>query len=149
MYRLKGLSIDFSHKLLQAYEQSCKELCRKVSLPQTAFDILMFLANNSQYKMAKDIVEVRKIKATLVSANVERLVNEGYLERTGSQKDRRSIILSLTPKAEPIVEQGRKVQDEFTQKLFCGLSDESIEQFRAVLNSVNKNIENILEEGKK
>ncbi len=38
----------------------------------------MFLANNSEYKTARDIVEIRKIKANLVSVNVDKLVNEGY-----------------------------------------------------------------------
>ena len=42
--------------------------------PQTAFDILMFLANNPEYKTARDIVEIRKIKANLVSVNVDRCV---------------------------------------------------------------------------
>ena len=33
------------------------------------------------YKTARDIVEVRHIKANLVSMNVDKLVQEGYLER--------------------------------------------------------------------
>ena len=30
-------------------------LCHELKLPQTAFDILMFLANNPEYKTARDI----------------------------------------------------------------------------------------------
>ena len=41
----------------------------------------MFLANNPEYTTARDIVEVRKIKANLVSINVDKLVGEGYLRR--------------------------------------------------------------------
>ena len=59
----------------------CKPLCQKLHLPQTAFDILMFLANNPGYQTASDVVEVRKLKANLVSVNVDRLVQEGYLVR--------------------------------------------------------------------
>ena len=40
----------------------------------------LFLANNPDYKTARDIVEVRHIKANLVSMNVDKLVQEGYLE---------------------------------------------------------------------
>ena len=37
----------------------------------------MFLYNNPEYKTARDIVEIRNIKANLVSVNVEKLVQDG------------------------------------------------------------------------
>lgn len=52
------LGIEFSRKLSLAYESMCKPLCHELKLPQTAFDILMFLANNHEFKTARDIVEV-------------------------------------------------------------------------------------------
>ena len=74
-------TIEISFKTAQAYSAMCKPLCQELRLPQTAFDILMFLANNPDCTTARDIVEIRKIKANLVSVNVDRLVQEGYLER--------------------------------------------------------------------
>ena len=71
--------IEFGRKTSAAYAALCKPLCQKLHLPQTAFDILMFLANNPGYQTASDVVEVRKLKANLVSVNVDRLVQEGYL----------------------------------------------------------------------
>mgnify|MGYP000258023511 CR=1 FL=1 len=73
--------IEFGRKTSAAYAALCKPLCQKLHLPQTAFDILMFLANNPGYQTASDVVEVRKLKANLVSVNVDRLVQEGYLVR--------------------------------------------------------------------
>ena len=73
--------MEFAHKFARAYAAACKPLCRELKLPQTAFDILMFLANNPGYRTAGDIVEVRRIKANLVSVNVDKLVREGYLRR--------------------------------------------------------------------
>ena len=64
-------------KFLQAYTTVCKPLCKELGLSQSAFDILMFLGNNPAYKTASEIVEIRHIKANLVSLNVERLVREG------------------------------------------------------------------------
>ena len=40
-----NMSIEFAHKMSLAYSATCKTLCRELKLPQTAFDILMFLAN--------------------------------------------------------------------------------------------------------
>ena len=65
--------IAFARKMSAAYTAVCKPLCQSLHLPQTAFDILMFLGNNPEYSTARDIVEVRQIKANLVSVNVDRL----------------------------------------------------------------------------
>ena len=73
--------ISFADKISRAYTRSCKALCHELDIPQTAFDILMFLANHPEYKSARDIVEIRRIKANLVSINVDRLVQEGLLVR--------------------------------------------------------------------
>ena len=92
-------TIEISFKTAQAYSAMCKPLCQELKLPQTAFDILMFLANNPDCTTARDIVEIRKIKANLVSVNVDRLVQEGYLERRAVAGDRRKTQLLYTEKA--------------------------------------------------
>ena len=61
--------IEFAEKLSKAYSETCKPLCHELNIPQTAFDILLFLANNPEYKTARDIVEIRKIKANLYSGS--------------------------------------------------------------------------------
>ena len=56
----------------------------------------MFLGNNPAYKTAGEIVELRHIKANLVSVNVDRLVREGYLTRHPVAGDRRKTELLCT-----------------------------------------------------
>ena len=53
-----NLPMKFMRKLSFAYNATCKPLCHKLKLPQTALDILLFLANNPQYTTARDIVEI-------------------------------------------------------------------------------------------
>ena len=55
-------------------------------LGKVAFDILLFLANNPEYKTASDIVEYRGIKANLVSVNVDKLVHDRYLKWRKNRK---------------------------------------------------------------
>ena len=112
--------VEFTKKTALAYDAVCKPLCRELGLPQTAFDILMFLANNSEYTTAGDIVNIRRIKPNLVSVNVDRLVRSGYLERRSVSGDRRKTSLLLTERAEPIVRRGREVQERFSE-LIAGL----------------------------
>ena len=87
-------SIAFARKTSLAYAALCRPLCQQLNLPQTAFDILMFLANNPDYHTASDIVEVRRIKANLVSVNVERLAREAGSRPLSIQ---RRTVSSLTP----------------------------------------------------
>ena len=116
-------NIEFPNKMAHAYSVICKPLCQEMKLPQTAFDILMFLSNNPQYKTARDIVEVRKIKANLVSINVDKLVKEGYLERREVAGDRRKTELVCTSQADSIIEKGRLVQKDFKDILFNNMED--------------------------
>ena len=139
-------SLEFSIKTAQAYNRVCKPLCQELKLPQTAFDILMFLANNPDCKTASDIVEVRRIKANLVSVNVDRLVQEGYLERQAVEGDRRKTQLLCTPKAQPVIQRGRAVQNAFFARLLTNTDEPTREAFFRTMEIIGKNLDDILKE---
>ncbi len=140
----KKVSIEFAHHLFQAYCIQCRSLCRELRMPQTAFDILMFLANNPDYNTAKDIVELRGLKANLVSVNVERLVQEGYLDRGEFPGDRRKTVLVCTEKARPVVQKGRELQSGFYEAIFRDVDAASRENFHRVMEMVEHNLNQIL-----
>lgn len=140
--------IEFAEKLSKAYSKTCKPLCHELKIPQTAFDILLFLANNPEYKTARDIVEVRKIKANLVSVNVDKLVNEGYLERKSVEGDRRKIHLICTEKSREIIKKGQALQQSFIENLFFRMDEETRKVLQQGMMQMENNIEKMLE-GKK
>lgn len=139
-------NIEFPNKMAHAYSVMCKPLCQEIKLPQTAFDILMFLSNNPQYKTARDIVEVRKIKANLVSINVDKLVKEGYLERREVAGDRRKTELVCTSQADSIIEKGRLVQKDFKDILFNNMADSMKEILFKGMEIMEDNLDRILED---
>lgn len=139
-------NIEFPNKMAHAYSVMCKPLCQKMKLPQTAFDILMFLSNNPQYKTARDIVEVRKIKANLVSINVDKLVKEGYLERREVAGDRRKTELVCTSQADSIIEKGRLVHKDFKDTLFNNMDDSMKEILFKGMEIMEDNLDRILED---
>ena len=138
--------IEFGRKTAAAYAALCKPLCQKLHLTQTAFDILMFLANNPDCKTARDIVEIRKIKANLVSVNVDKLVQEGYLERRTVQDDRRKQELHCTEKAQPVIVRGRALQNAFFERLLAHTDAPMREAFFATLAVMGNNLDEILKE---
>ena len=133
------INIEFPRKLLEVYNDACKPLCKKLKLPQTAFDILMFLGNNPQYQTARDIVKIRNIKANLISINVEKLVKEGYL--------RRKTKLIITEKAHPVIKEGQQLQQGFVDQLFDNTTQEDKKIFIHVMKNMDKNLDDILKGG--
>ena len=79
---MRGATL-FSHanKMTKAYHIMLTPLCKETGLPPLAMDILLFLANNPEHNTAKDICRMRGHKSGIVSVHVERLVNDGLLER--------------------------------------------------------------------
>ena len=139
-------NFELFQKLLRCYDETCKAFCRERGIPQTSFDILMFLANNPAYKTARDIVEVRGLKANLVSIHLERLEQEGYLTRSAVAGDRRKRELHITPKAGPIVEAGRELQQRFFVALEQNITEEQKQTVHQVLEAMRLNIDQLLEE---
>ena len=137
--------MEFAHKFARAYAAACKPLCRELKLPQTAFDILMFLANNPGYRTAGDIVEVRRIKANLVSVNVDKLVREGYLRRETVEGDRRKTLLVCTERAQPVIDRGRAAQESFSRQLTEGLTEAELDVFFRCFTVLGENMTRLTE----
>ncbi len=113
----------FSHanKMTQAYHIMLTPLCKETGLPPLAMDILLFLANNPEHNTAKDICRMRGHKSGIVSVHVERLVNDGLLERREMPGDRRQTRLICTEQAQALIERGRQVQWQFGRRLLEGI----------------------------
>lgn len=143
------LNVESAKTVLSAYSEVCKPLCREYGLSRTAFDILMFLGNNPKYKTAGEIVEVRRIKANLVSVNVDRLVNEGYLIRKPIEGDRRKTELVCTEKSRQIITRGREVQGAFIEKMFEGIDEKTRKAINTASKIIKDNLKKIAEEEEK
>lgn len=132
--------VTLVHYLGDVYESTCRPLCKEMGITQTAFSILMFLADYPEYYTAKDVSEFRAIKPNIVSFNVDKLVEKGYLERHNIPGNRRSIRLVCTEKAHPFIEKGRNVLSDFYASLTTGMRDEDMAQFKRYLNLIGNNI---------
>ena len=137
--------IALIYTALEGYEAICQPVCSELQLPQTAFDILMFLANNPEYFTAKDISKIRGIKPNMVSFHVDKLVNKGFLIRQPIPQDRRQVKLVCTEKADPIIERGRQAQKVFLDALLDGLSEEDIRLMQRYKQVFVSNIEKMNE----
>ncbi len=135
-------------RFTDAYHVAIQPLCEKTHLPSLAVDILMFLANNPGRETAREICRYRGLKPGIVSFHVDRLVQEGYLERGSVLGDRRKTALRCTPKAAGVIEEGRRLQRSFALRLTEGMTAEDLAHFRRCIRIFDANITRIQRSGK-
>lgn len=136
-------SITMFRSCLEAYEHYCKPLCNELGMPQMAVDILLFLANHSESYTAKDISKYQGFKENILSVNINKLVNEGFLERLSVEGDRRKVRLVCTEKAQPIIERAQKAHESFHMLICEGLTEADIEACQHCLAVAGENAEKI------
>lgn len=129
-----------------AYAAFMKPLCETLGMPQSALDMLLFLANNPDNNTSSEVCAYLHMKPGIVSFHADKLSEEGFIERETSLSDRRKLHLSPTKKALPIIERGRIMQEEFRLKMMNGLDEERVTEFVNSIESIEKNLENIIEE---
>lgn len=115
-------------------------------LTQLEMDILLFLSNNPAFDTARDIVEKRHLAKSHVSAGVEALAGRGLLERRLLPGNRKTIHLRLTSAAEPVVEEGREIQQQYANILLNGFSEEERRELFRLLDKVSQNVDGVLAE---
>ena len=133
-------------KVGMAYEKALLPLAKETDMPHTAISILLFIANNPDFATASNICEMRGLKRPVVSAHVERLVQEGYIERRAVPGDRRKDALVCTEKASKIVELGRARQNQFASAVLEGISEEDRFVMERCFKTMNNNIDKLIKE---
>ena len=133
-------AFTFFMNTLDVHHEMTKPLCREMGIPQPAFSILMFLADNPEYDTAKDVGRFCALKPNIVSFNVEKLVLQGFLERRPVPEDRRSVGLVCTEKAKPFIERGRILCRKFTEILWDGVTEDEKDALRNCWEKMNQNL---------
>ena len=125
---------------LNLYEKVTTPVREKYGLSYMVFVVLLFLANNEEYKKASDIVEILGIAKSHVSATVNTLEEKGLIQRTIDKDDKRSSILEINDSAKEIIEEGRKAQKEYHDLVFGSLIEEEMEELERLQKIIEKNI---------
>lgn len=137
---------SFAKKFTRVYNAMMQPLCEELNMPETAVDILMYFANNPELNTARDACRFKFLKSGVVSFHIDRMVNEGLLERRSEPGDRRVCRLVCTEKAQPIVEKGRALQMQFGRAITAGLDEATLETMKCALQTINGNLEQLLRE---
>lgn len=138
----------YSHmrKFRQAYDNAMRPLSEELGIAQTGVDILLFFANNPGRETAKDVCAYLHMKQGIVSFHVDKLVNDGYLERRPVPSDRRKCRLECTEKAAAAIKRGREMQDSFFSRMKSGISEAELEALAHCLSIFENNLSQMAEQ---
>ena len=134
-----GRFLALRQVLYHFYTEIFADMQESYRMTQMEINVLLFLANNPQFDTAAELVNLRRLAKSQVSAAVENLVNRGYLER---RADGRRIHLMLTEKSAPVIEAGRRCQKMFSDVIFAGISAEERVQLSDLLDRIAQNARN-------
>lgn len=130
----------------KALYSACMEpVCKKHHITRTALDILLFLANNPQYDTASEIIEIRHLAKSHVSTSIKALELSGFLEKHFEPGNKKTVHLSLSDSAKPLIADGRQAQEHFFQVMCRGLSEEEITRMQGCFQRIQENIKHYLE----
>ncbi len=101
--------------------------------------VLRFVAEHSLTNV-KTIARALQITSSAATQLIDGLVENGYLIRTDNHIDRRSISLSLSPKAKKIFKGFRDQALEKMIEVFDALNDEELEQYAALNKKIVQHI---------
>lgn len=137
--------LEHQNAMKMLYARFVSPICAQYDLTRIELDILLFLANNPCYDTATDIVEVRFLAKSQVSAAIKEMESRAYLRREYMPDNRKTAHLRLCDAAMLIIADGCKAQERFGAALMDGFSPEEVEQMQRNMERMHKNVEKYLE----
>lgn len=131
------------------YSNCVGNICSKHHITRMELDILLFLANNPCYDTATDIIEIRYLSKSQVSASIKLLEAEGYLRKEYSSGNRKTAHLKICGKADAIILDGQSAQEQFLSVMMRGFSQEEIHTMRQYNGRIRANINSYFKDNSK
>lgn len=122
------------------YTQCVESVCAKHDLTRMELDILLFLANNPQFDTASDIIEKKRLTKSHVSTSIRSLEQRGFLSKSYTPSNHKTVHLSLCGAASEAVTDGQAAQQTFLCILFEGFSAEEHKEMQQFFSRMSSNI---------
>jgi len=122
----------FMDLLVSRSMRGWKLFARDTGLSMQQFSIVMQLHHHGPASIS-DIGDRFETTSAAASQLAEKLVQSGYLERTEDPNDRRTRLLSLSPKGRDLIEQGMRARYHWVDGLALYLSPEEMHKISEAL----------------
>ena len=87
-----------------------------------------------------EIGRLTSLAKTTLTSMLDRMEASGLVERIPDKKNRRQIIVSITPEAKSLSDEYEKVSEQMNRVFYDGFSEEEIESFENTLRRIIVNL---------
>ena len=136
--------LSVMEQLIKLHNRLFGRLAQQFSLSHTEIQLILFLSSHPGRRIAQDIVRLRLLSKASVSRAVESLRKKGYLDCQTSETDRRSVQLTLSPKAQDVLQENRRLQQEMLSALLQDVPAEDYQTMMSVIERMNRNAARLL-----
>lgn len=134
--QLNGFLVDVFHGILRTEEKDLKRRgLHDLSVSEVHVLDAVYRMEEKGTNSARDIALVLGITPASLSAALNVLEKKGYLVRLHDEKDRRRIVIRLTPPGEKAEKAHRLLHEQMVEGVLAGLSSE---ETSALLNALEK-----------
>ena len=129
---------DINNKLSKASQETLLKIYKNLTIAEAS---AIYAVGPDEPKTMKQIAETLGVAVSTPTRTIDRLLEKGFVNRKVGEKDRRKLLIELTPKGKKLLVDIDKENLEITKKMLNGLNDEEIETFKEILFKISQNIE--------
>lgn len=127
-------------KIKDSCDDEIESIAKNLKLTKPEVDILIFLINNKENRGC-DICDFRGFSKSYVSKAVNKLLKRGYITIKQDEKDKRYQHIIINAKAKKTIKIINNNQKEIINRMFKGISEEELNNFKLVINKISQNLE--------
>lgn len=118
---------------------SFDQTVERSGLTRAKWTLIVAVSRNpgATQRMIAEVLNVREITAGRL---IDRLCEEGYLQRRANPSDRRAYSVYLATAAQPVLEKLDELAKVHEADLFAGLEDEDLEKLDSLLDHISRNL---------
>ena len=118
--------------IADSYSAAIESAAKRSGITKQEADVLVFFFNNPDYSLASDAVKLRGFSKAYASKAIEQLLENGLIEITGDEEDRRMQRIKITGNGRIIAKSVSMAQQKFYERLVGDLTPEE----RFILNNI-------------
>ncbi len=129
---------EINNKLSKTSQETLLKIYKNLTIAEAS---AIYAVGPDEPKTMKQIAETLGVAVSTPTRTIDRLLEKGFVNRKVGEKDRRKLLIELTPKGKRLLVDIDKENLEITKRMLKGLGDEEIETFKEILFKISQNIE--------
>lgn len=123
-----------------AHHAVIESRAKDIGMHRSMHMMLSYLSKFEKKPSQKELAEKMQISAAAVTATIDKLESEGYIEKIPHDIDRRTNIIQITQKGHDILSKTNEIFAQADKEAFGGLDDGEIECLCAYLDVICRNL---------